>query len=111
MEEGARSPLDQLMKDSRIAHEMAKDLFEVGAMDEVTMRTVESLCLPEKKVFLPEDIRRIRTTNHLSQPVFALMLGIGKTTVKQWEQGVKKPGGAAKRLLDVIDRKGIAVLS
>ena len=62
-----------------IAHEMAKDLFEVGAMDEVTMRTVESLCLPEKKIFLPEDIRRIRTTNHLSQPVFALMLGIGKT--------------------------------
>ena len=54
-----------------IAHDMAKDLFEVGAMDEVTMRTVESLCLPEKKVFLPEDIRRIRTTNHLSQPVFA----------------------------------------
>jgi putative transcriptional regulator len=93
-----------------IAHEMAKDLFEVGAMDEVTMRTVESLCLPEKKIFLPEDIRRIRTTNHLSQPVFALMLGIGKTTVQQWEQGVKKPGGAAKRLLEVIDRTGIAVL-
>ena len=67
--------------------------------------------IPEKKIFLPEDIRRIRTTNHLSQPVFALMLGIGKTTVQQWEQGVKKPGGAAKRLLDVIDRKGIAVLS
>ena len=36
-----------------IAHDMAKDLFEVGAMDEVTMRTVESLCLPEKKGFSP----------------------------------------------------------
>ena len=94
-----------------IAHKMAKDLFEVGAMDQVTMRTLESLCLPEAKVFRPEDNRRIRTKNHLSQPVFALMLGIGKTTVQQWEQGVKKPGGAAKRLLDVIDRKGIAVLS
>ena len=93
-----------------IAHKMAKDLFEVGAMDQVTMRTLESLCLPEAKVFRPEDIRRIRTKNHLSQPVFALMLGIGKTTVQQWEQGVKKPGGAAKRLLDVIDRKGISVL-
>ncbi len=41
----------------------------------------------------------------------ALMLGIGKTTVQQWEQGVKKPGGTAKRLLDVIDRKDIAELS
>ena len=57
----------------KLFHDMAKDLVEVGAMDEVTMRTVESLCLPEKKVFLPEDIRRIRTTNHLSQPVFALI--------------------------------------
>jgi putative transcriptional regulator len=100
VEEGARSLRDQLRKDSRIAHEMAKDLFEVGAMDEVTMRTVESLCLPAKKIFLPEDIRRIRTTNHLSQPVFALMFGIGKTTVQQWVQGVKKPGCSRKLKID-----------
>ncbi len=35
----------------------------------------------------------------------SLLLGIGKTTIQQWEQGVKKPGGAAKRLLDVIKRR------
>jgi len=27
-----------------IAHEMAQDLFVVGAMDEMTMREVEELC-------------------------------------------------------------------
>ena len=27
-----------------IAHEMAQDLFRVGAMDEITMREMEALC-------------------------------------------------------------------
>lgn len=94
-----------------ITHEMAQGLFKVGAIDDITMREVEALCLPVKKSFTPEDIRRIRAANHVSQTVFAAMLGIGKTTVQQWEQGQKKPGGAAKRLLDVIDRKGLVVLS
>ena len=94
-----------------IAHEMAQDLFKVGAMDEITMRKVEALCLPPKRPLHPEDIRRIRTANHVIQSVFAAMLGIGKTTVQQWEQGKKRPGGPAQRLLDLIDRKGLAALS
>jgi putative transcriptional regulator len=36
--------------------------------------------------------------------VLATILGIGKTTVQQWEQGQKIPGGPAKQLLDLIDR-------
>jgi putative transcriptional regulator len=94
-----------------VAHDMARDLLKVGAMDEVTMRKLDALCLPSKPRVAPEDIRRIRTTNHVSQAVFAAFLGIGKTTVQQWEQGQKKPSGPALRLLDLIDRKGLAALS
>ena len=93
-----------------IAHDMAKDLFKVGAMDEITMREIDTLCLPPKRHFLPDDIRRIRVTNHVSQAVFAAIMGIGKTTVQQWEQGQKKPSGTAQRLLDIIDRKGLSAL-
>jgi putative transcriptional regulator len=93
-----------------IAHEMAQDLFKVGAMDEITMRKIDALCLPPKRPFSPEDIRRIRKANHVSQAVLAAILGIGKSTVQQWEQGLKKPSGPAQRLLDLIDRKGIAAL-
>lgn len=93
-----------------IAHDMAQDLFKVGAMDEITMREIDALCLPPKRPFRPEDIRRIRKANHVSQAVFAAILGIGKTTVQQWEQGQKKPSGPAQRLLDLIDRKGLAAL-
>jgi putative transcriptional regulator len=93
-----------------IAHDMACDLFKAGAMDEITMRKVNALCLPPKRAFRPEDIRRIRKANHVSQTVFAAVLGIGKTTVQQWERGEKNPSGPAQRLLDLIDRKGLAVL-
>ena len=41
-----------------IAHDMAKDLFKVGAMDEITVREIDALCLPPKRLFRPEDIRR-----------------------------------------------------
>jgi putative transcriptional regulator len=94
-----------------IAHEMARDLFKAGAMEEITLRKVEALCLPRKHQLQPEDIRRIRMANHVSQAAFAAILGIGKTTVQQWEQGQKKPSGPAQRLLDLIDRKGLAALS
>ena len=93
-----------------IAHEMARDFFKVEAMDEITMRKMDALCLPTKRPLKPEDIRRIRKANQVSQAVFAAILGIGKTTVQQWEQGQKKPSGPAQRLLDLIDRKGLAAL-
>jgi putative transcriptional regulator len=93
-----------------IANDMAQDLFRAGAMDEITMRQVKALCLPPKREFRPEDIRRIRLANHVSQAVFAAIMGTGKTTVQQWEQGQKKPSGPAQRLLDLIDRKGLAAL-
>jgi putative transcriptional regulator len=94
-----------------IANDMARDLFKAGAMNEITMRKVKALCLPPQREFHPEDIRRIRLANHVSQAVFAAILGIGKTTVQQWEQGQKRPSGPAQRLLDLIDRKGLAALA
>lgn len=94
-----------------IANEMAQELFKAGLMDEVTFREVEALSLPKKKPFKPEDIKRIRTACHVSQAVFAAFLGIGKTTVQQWEQGLKKPSGPAQRLLDLVERKGLSVLA
>jgi putative transcriptional regulator len=93
-----------------IANEMARDLFKAGAMNEITMHQVKALCLPPQREFRPEDIKRIRLANRVSQAVFAAILGTGKTTVQQWEQGQKKPSGPAQRLLDLIDRKGLAAL-
>ena len=32
------------------------------------------------------------------------------STIAQWERGVKKPSGAALKLLNLIEEKGIAIL-
>lgn len=93
-----------------IAHDMAKDFFKVGAIDEITKRELDALCLPVMRDFKPEDIKLIRRRHHVSQAVFASLIGTGKTTVQHWEQGLKKPSGPARRLLDLIDRKGLAAL-
>jgi len=93
----------------KITKEMARDLAEVGAMDEITMRRINALALPPKRSFTADDVRRIRAANKVSQAVFAEVLGTTKSTVQHWEQGRKKPSGAAKRLLDIIDRKGLGV--
>lgn len=91
----------------KAAQEMASDLHEAGAMDTITMRKIDLLCLPPGRSFTAADIRRIRARSRMSQPVFAALLNVGRTTVAQWEQGLKQPSGSAVRLLDIIDRKGV----
>lgn len=91
-------------------HEAARDLRRAGLLDEITMREFDVLCLPKIKPYKPRDIKRIRSRNKVSQAVFAAYLNVGKTTIQQWEQGLKRPGGAALRLLNVVDRKGLSAL-
>ena len=92
-------------------HASAKRLHEGGFIDAVTMWEFDSLCLPPKRTFSAEEVQRIRSAAHASQSVFAAFLGVGKTTVQQWEQGLKKPSGPAAKLLDLVDRKGIGTLA
>ena len=85
------------------AHKTAKALHRVGALNNATMREMYELCLPPARAFGPSEISRIRSSTGLSQPVFARLLGVGKSAVAQWEQGQKKPGGSARRLLELFD--------
>lgn len=49
-------------------------------------------------------IVRVRLKSGLSQAKFAAALGVSKRTLKQWEQGRRKPSGAAKQLLKIAER-------
>jgi putative transcriptional regulator len=73
-----------------MAHDMATDLHAVGAMDAITMRMMDELCLPKKRTFTAADVRLIRSKTGMSQPIFAVMVGVGANTVAHWEQGNKK---------------------
>jgi len=92
-------------------HKSAKRLHDTGHMNDLTMREFDALCLDPCPQFTAQDVVRIRTKNRASQNVFAAFLNVGKTTVAAWEQGTKKPSGAASKLLDLVDRKGLDVLA
>lgn len=94
-----------------MAVELATGLHKVGAMDKATLREIEALAVPEVRAYSAEDIRDIRERNRVSQPVFAIYLNVGRSTVAQWEQGKKSPSGPAARLLDLVARKGLRAIA
>ena len=94
-----------------VLHETAKDFHEAGAMDDVTMREFDALCLPPVKRYSAIQIKRIRSKSKASQAVFAAYLNTSKSTVQKWEQGLKSPNGPSLKLLNMVDKKGIDVLA
>ena len=92
-------------------HETARDLHEIGIMDDVTLRKFDAMCLPAVPFYAADDVKRIRKKCRVSQGVFAAYLHVAKSTVSQWEQGEKKPRGASLKLLELVERKGLDVLT
>src|SRR5260364_227587 len=76
----------------KVAHEMAKGLYDAGIMDATTMREFDALCLPPVERLSSEQIKKIRLRIRLSQSVFAKYLNTTSSTVKQWEQGTRVQG-------------------
>jgi len=87
-----------------------KDLNKSGLVDDITMKNIENLCIPEVQEYTPEKIISIRKKFRLSQAALASIFNISPSTVQKWEQGNKKPTGASRKLLDIMERKGINAL-
>jgi len=87
-----------------------RDLNKSGLVNEITKRNIENLCLPKISEYSPKDIVLIRKKYKLSQAALASLFNISPSTVQKWEQGNKKPTGASKKLLDLMERKGLKAL-
>ena len=94
-----------------VVHEGANDLHQAGVMKDVTLREFDALCLPPVKELSPEQIKRIRTRLKASQGVFAMYLNTSVSTVQKWEQGKKHPNGISLKLLNMVDQKGLEILT
>jgi len=46
----------------------------------------------------------------LSQAVLASVLNTSTSTVRKWEVGDKRPSGPSQKLLDILERKGLATV-
>jgi len=60
-------------------------------------------------VFKPADIKGIREGLEMSQPQFAMMIGVSVATLRNWEQGRRVPEGPARALLRVAAENPKAV--
>lgn len=57
------------------------------------------------EVKIPEpDVAAIRGKTGLSQPVFAKSIGVSLGTLKNWEQGRRRPEGPARVLLALLEK-------
>jgi len=62
------------------------------------------------RAFEPADVRAVRAKLKVSQPEFALMIGVSVATLRNWEQGRRAPEGPALALLRVAARNPAAVV-
>lgn len=70
----------------------------------ITMRSRE-LDLPKPiKPMKPSEIRALRGKLRVSQSIFARLLNVPRQTAISWEKGVRKPSGAALKLLTIARR-------
>jgi putative transcriptional regulator len=56
------------------------------------------------------DVRAVRQRYRLSQTRFAALMGISAGTLRNWEQGRRKPEGSARILLRIVAKHPEAVL-
>jgi putative transcriptional regulator len=94
-------------KQLQVIHELASEIHEAGFLDKKTMREFDIGCLTAIHPFTSEEIKALREREEVSQSIFALYLGVTKDSVSQWERGIKKPAGAALKLLSLVRKKGL----
>ena len=92
-------------------HSSASAMYKVGAIDKATMREFDVSCLSVPPPIKPHQIKRIRESQHVSQPVFARYLNTSESTVEKWETGAKRPSGMALKLLTIVQKYGLKMLA
>ena len=88
------------MKDKYMSDEMFGELVE-------SMKQAVAISRKEMKpsrlfAYSPINVREIREKTKKSQVDFARMIGVKVGTLRNWEQGRRKPNGTARTLLKVV---------
>ncbi len=103
-----------MKKKSRIieeVYESMRDLHAAGFVDDQKMNEIASMYDSYKAPQYSADmVKALRQKLNLTQVSLASVLNTSTSSVQQWEQGAKKPGGPSCKLLHLLDRKGIEAL-
>jgi putative transcriptional regulator len=82
------------------------DMAEAGLEVSFTKKELNKLGVKIVPVDISsEEIQQIRKTLKLSQSVFAKLLNVSLSSVRQWEQGIRTPSGSTMVLLELLQRE------
>ncbi|MDA3919429.1 MAG: helix-turn-helix domain-containing protein [Salinisphaera sp.] len=87
------------------------DLVRVDATTEKDIAAQKAVDEAEAMQDAASFVRRVRKRLGLSQAVLAERIGVSIETIRNWEQGKRRPTGAAKALLKVLDKAPEAALA
>ncbi len=93
--------------------ESAMALGRLGLIDQHRLARIKALCLVEPPTYTPARVAAIRTRKaRMSQSVFAKLLNVSVSTIQKWEAPTagKHPSGAAAKLLQIIEQKGVGAI-
>ena len=99
--------------DSKVLNMVEEELQAINEVKDVSMsiREFNKIKYLPPKHYSRIDIVKIRKKLHVSKTVFARVLNASESTIKKWEIGAKEPGCANSRLLQILEKKGLEVLS
>jgi len=92
--------------------ETAADLNRHGLMSKDDMVELGALC-DVPPVYSAERVTEVRTNRaRMTQSVFAVFLNVSVSAVQKWESPTsgKHPTGAAAKLIQIIDKKGVEAI-
>ena len=83
----------------------------IAAMKEVVAHVEGKVALPMRYIEIPEDVdvKAIRSRLGLSQAEFSRRYAVSQRSLQEWEQGRRRPDGAVRAYLTVIERNPKAV--
>jgi len=91
------------MKDD-LFNELTKSIKQAGKIRQGELRA------SRRTVIADPDVSQIRKKYSMNQQAFAALLGISVGTLRNWEQGRRKPHGPAKVLLKIAEKRPKAIL-
>jgi len=95
------------MRDSikKAIGETVQDMMYSGLRTSFTVKELNALDITIPEVQLTtHQIQEIRKKLNLSQTVFAKLLNVSPSSIRQWEQGKRKPTGPTRVLLDLLKK-------
>ncbi|MEI7065261.1 helix-turn-helix domain-containing protein [Dickeya chrysanthemi] len=79
-------------------------------LDAINRLVAESRKVKPRVTMDAKRVRAIREREKISQSRLAEIINMSANSIQKWERGVSSPTGAALRMLEVIEKKGLSAI-